>query len=195
MGVQAAWAILPVAFAGYLVGGVGHGVKNVLLRALIAVRVPEAVHGRAFAAYNAARSAAELGAVGAGGVLVSALGPRAALVLAGLGPILAAAAGLAALRLGGGASTSSTGVAESPENPMGAREREFFARNERIRRQKLREDARRPGGEVTIPIDIRERLGRRPGTALEFTVDGDAVRITKAADGQHVGELSRSSVS
>jgi MFS family permease len=98
MGVQAAWAILPVAFAGYLVGGIGHGVKNVLLRALILVRVPHAVHGRAFAAYNAARSSAELGAVAAGGALVSALGPRVALVLAGLGPIVAAVAGLAALR-------------------------------------------------------------------------------------------------
>jgi Na+/melibiose symporter-like transporter len=105
MGVQAAWAILPVAFAGYLIGGVGHGVKNVLLRVLIAVRLPEAVHGRAFAAYNAARSAAELGAVGAGGLLVSALGPRAALVLAGLGPILAAAAGLTALRQRGDAAS------------------------------------------------------------------------------------------
>jgi Na+/melibiose symporter-like transporter len=105
MGVQAAAAILPLAFAGYLVGGVGHGVKNVLLRALIAVRVPEAVHGRAFAAYNAARSTAELGAVGAGGVLVSGLGPRAALTIAGLGPILAALAGLTALRLRGGAAS------------------------------------------------------------------------------------------
>ena len=98
MGIQTAWAILPVAFGGYLVGGVGHGIKNVLLRALLTARVPEAVHGRAFAAYNAARNAAELGAVGAGGVLVSALGPRAALLLAGLGPIVAAAAGLTALR-------------------------------------------------------------------------------------------------
>jgi MFS transporter len=103
MGVQAAWAVLPLAFAGYLIGGVGHGVKNVLLRALIAVRVPNAVHGRAFAAYNAARSAAELGAVAAGGVLVSALGPRAAIMVAGLGPILAAVAGLTALRQRGGA--------------------------------------------------------------------------------------------
>ena len=100
MGLQAAWAILPVAFAGYLVGGLGHGVKNVLLRALIVARVPAAVHGRAFAAYNAARNTAELGAVGAGGVLVGALGPRAALVVAGLGPIVAAAAGLTALRRG-----------------------------------------------------------------------------------------------
>jgi MFS transporter len=98
MAVQAAWAVLPAAFAGYVVGGVGHGVKNVLLRALVAVRAPAAVQGRAFAAYNAARNTTELGAVAAGGVLVGALGPRAALVLAGAGPILAAAAGLAALR-------------------------------------------------------------------------------------------------
>lgn len=97
MGAQTAAAVLPLAFAGYLVGGVGHGVKNVLLRVLLTVRVPEAVHGRAFAAYNAARSSAELGAVAAGGVLVSALGPRAALLIAGVGPILAAAAGLVAL--------------------------------------------------------------------------------------------------
>ena len=98
MGLQAAWPVLPVAFAGYLVGGLGHGIKNVLLRALIVARVPAAVHGRAFAAYNAARSTAELGALAAGGALVGALGPRAALVVAGLGPIVAAAAGLTALR-------------------------------------------------------------------------------------------------
>jgi len=98
MGLQTAWAVLPVAFAGYLIGGLGHGVKNVLLRALLTARVPEAVHGRAFAAYNAARNVAELVAVGAGGVLVTALGPRAALLLAGLGPILAALAGLSAHR-------------------------------------------------------------------------------------------------
>ena len=110
MGLQTAWAILPVAFAGYLVGGLGHGVKNVLLRGLLTVRVPEAVHGRAFAAYNAARNTAELGAVGAGGVLVSAVGPRAALLLAGLGPILAAMAGLTALRRGGGAASRQGGA-------------------------------------------------------------------------------------
>jgi MFS family permease len=98
MGVQTTWAILPVAFAGYLLGGLGHGAKNVLLRTLITARVPDAVHGRAFAAYNAARNTAELVAVGAGGLLVNALGPRSALILAGLGPLMAAAAGLTALR-------------------------------------------------------------------------------------------------
>ncbi|MCW3063863.1 MAG: transporter [Solirubrobacterales bacterium] len=69
-----------------------------LLRTLLAVRVPEELHGRAFAAYNAARNTAELGAVGAGGLLVGALGPRTALLLAGLGPVLAAGARLIALR-------------------------------------------------------------------------------------------------
>jgi hypothetical protein len=87
-----------MAFAGYAVGGIGHGVKNTLIRTVIQQRVPDRVHGRAFAAYNAARNMAELGAIGAGGLLVSAIGSRPALVLAGLGPVVAAAIGLAALR-------------------------------------------------------------------------------------------------
>ena len=98
MGIQTTWAILPVAFSGYLMGGLGHGVKNVLLRTLFTARVPDRLHGRAFAAYNAARNTAELAAIGAGGLLVNALGPRGALVIAGLGPLVAAAAGLTGLR-------------------------------------------------------------------------------------------------
>ena len=98
MAAQTAWAVLPAALAGYLVGGVGHGLKNALVRTVIAQRVASAAHGRAFAAYNAARNAAELGALGAGGLLVGALGARNALVLAGLGPVVAALLGLAALR-------------------------------------------------------------------------------------------------
>jgi len=98
MALQTTWAILPVAAAGYLVGGVGHGVKNTLLRTLLQRRVPDRLHGRAFAAYNAVRNTAELGALGAGGLLVTALGPREALVLAGLGPVVAGLAGVLALR-------------------------------------------------------------------------------------------------
>ncbi len=98
MAAQTAWAVLPAALAGYMVGGVGHGLKNALVRTVIAQRVASAAHGRAFAAYNAARNAAELGALGAGGLLVGALGARNALVLAGLGPVVAALLGLAALR-------------------------------------------------------------------------------------------------
>jgi MFS family permease len=100
MAAQTAWAILPVAIAGYAVGGLGHGVKNTLLRLVIQQRVPDRLHGRAFAAYNAARNAAELVALAAGGVLVAAIGPRPALLIAGLGPVVLAAVGLAVLQPG-----------------------------------------------------------------------------------------------
>jgi MFS family permease len=98
MAVQTAWAILPVAFAGYAVGGLGHGVKNTLVRLVIQDRVPSRLHGRAFAAYSAARNVAELVALAAGGLLVAAIGPRPALLIAGLGPVVLAGAGLAVLR-------------------------------------------------------------------------------------------------
>ena len=35
-------------------------------------------------------------------------------------------------------------------------------------------------GQVTIPIEIRERLGLLPNSEVEFEVDGAAVRIRKA---------------
>ncbi len=98
MAAQTAWAILPVAFAGYAVGGLGHGVKNTLLRLTIQQRVPGRLHGRAFAAYSAARNAAELVALAAGGLLVAAIGPRPALLIAGLAPVVLAAVGLVVLR-------------------------------------------------------------------------------------------------
>jgi MFS family permease len=90
----AAAGVLWAAFAGFTLGGVAHGVKNVLLRTLIHERVPEAMRGRAFAVYNAARNGAELGALGAGGVLIGAIGAQPALLLAGAVPL---AIGVAAL--------------------------------------------------------------------------------------------------
>jgi MFS family permease len=85
-------SVLWIALIGFSVGGVAHGVKNVLLRTLIHERVPEALRGRAFAAYNGARNGAELGALVLGGIVVGALGARAALLVAGLGPALIGAA-------------------------------------------------------------------------------------------------------
>jgi AbrB family looped-hinge helix DNA binding protein len=38
-------------------------------------------------------------------------------------------------------------------------------------------------GQVTIPIQIREHLGLLPGTEVEFRVDGDSVRLTRAENG------------
>lgn len=84
--------VLWMALIGFSLGGVAHGVKNVLLRTLIHERAPEALRGRAFAAYNGARNGAELGALVLGGIAVGALGARAALLVAGLGPATIGAA-------------------------------------------------------------------------------------------------------
>ena len=35
-------------------------------------------------------------------------------------------------------------------------------------------------GQVTIPIDVRERLGLLPETEVEFVIKGNAVQIVKA---------------
>jgi AbrB family looped-hinge helix DNA binding protein len=36
-------------------------------------------------------------------------------------------------------------------------------------------------GQVTIPIDVRERLGLLPETEVDIVVDGDTARIIKRA--------------
>jgi AbrB family looped-hinge helix DNA binding protein len=36
-------------------------------------------------------------------------------------------------------------------------------------------------GQVTIPQDIREKLGLLPNTEVEFVIEGSAVRLRKAA--------------
>lgn len=89
-------SVLAAALVGFTLGGVAHGAKNVLLRTLLHERVPAALRGRAFAAYNGARNGAELGALVLGGLAVGAIGARGALLAAGLGP---AAIGAACLLL------------------------------------------------------------------------------------------------
>jgi AbrB family looped-hinge helix DNA binding protein len=39
-------------------------------------------------------------------------------------------------------------------------------------------------GQVTIPMEIREKLGLLPETEVEFELDGDSVRIRKAVGGR-----------
>ncbi|HLG09150.1 MAG TPA: MFS transporter [Gaiellaceae bacterium] len=90
------WLVPAFAFAMYFVGGLAHGTKNVLVRTLMHERVPESLHGRAYAAYNALRNGAELVALVGGGLLVVALGARWTLFLAGAIPL---AAGLVAIGL------------------------------------------------------------------------------------------------
>jgi MFS family permease len=92
------WLTLAFALIAYVVGGSAQGLKNVLIRTLIHERVPERLHGRAYAAYNGLRNGAELVALAGGGLLVSAIGARSTLLLAGALPLLAALAGLTARR-------------------------------------------------------------------------------------------------
>jgi MFS family permease len=77
------WLAFPFMLACYVVGGAGHGVKNVGFRTLIHERVSSDQHGRAFAAYNGLRNTAELVALAGGGVLVATIGGRGTLWIAG----------------------------------------------------------------------------------------------------------------
>lgn len=95
LGLPTLWLVLPFMLVATAVGGIGHGVKNVLVRTLIHEQVPERLRGRAYAAYNGLRNGAELVALTLGGVLVAEAGPRWTLLVAGVVPICAAVAGLA----------------------------------------------------------------------------------------------------
>ena len=79
---------LAFSIASFFVGGMAHGAKNVAVRTLLHERVPTHLHGRAYAAYNGLRNAAELIAMLLGGLLVTAVGSRATLLVAGAVPAL-----------------------------------------------------------------------------------------------------------
>ena len=98
LGLPTAWLVVPFGAAMWFIGGIGHGTKNTLARTLIQERVPDRLHGRAFAAYNGMRNGAELVALGCGGLLVSAIGGRATLALAGGISVAVALVGLALYR-------------------------------------------------------------------------------------------------
>jgi hypothetical protein len=95
LAVPVLWLSFGFLLACSFAGGLAHGVKNVMFRTLIHVRVPERLHGRAFAAYNGIRNGAELGAFAAGGFLVTAIGPLGTLAFAGGLSALAGLVGLA----------------------------------------------------------------------------------------------------
>ena len=97
LALPALWLSFGFFLASSFVGGVAHGLKNVMFRSLIHVRVPDHLHGRVFAAYNGIRNSAELGAFAAGGLLVTAIGPRGTLAYAGGLSALAGLVGLLVL--------------------------------------------------------------------------------------------------
>ena len=79
LALPAVWLGLGFFLVCAFAGGAAHGVKNVMFRSLIHLRVPERLHGRAFAAFNGLRNTAELAAFGGGGLLVAAIGARGTL--------------------------------------------------------------------------------------------------------------------
>jgi MFS family permease len=97
LALPALWLSFGFFLASSFVGGLAHGLKNVMFRSLIHVRVPDHLHGRVFAAYNGIRNSAELGAFAAGGLLVTAIGPRGTLAYAGGLSALAGLVGLLVL--------------------------------------------------------------------------------------------------
>ena len=46
-------------------------------------------------------------------------------------------------------------------------------------------------GQVTIPQDVRQRLGLLPSTEVEFEVVGDHVRLRKAGHSSNTGARKR----
>jgi Transmembrane secretion effector len=97
LALPALWPSFAFFLACSFMGGLAHGLKNVMFRSLIHVRVPGRLHGRVFAAYNGIRNSAEVGAFAAGGLLVTAIGPRGTLAYAGGLSALAGLVGLLVL--------------------------------------------------------------------------------------------------
>ncbi len=116
IGLPTVWLVTAFCGAMWIVGGLGHGTKNVLARTLIQERVPDRLHGRAFAAYNGLRNGAELFALAAGGALVALVGARTTLAIAGGVSVAAGLVGLALLRRAGCRRTT-----EPPREARGAR--------------------------------------------------------------------------
>ena len=95
----AAAAVLPLAIALFVVGGLANGVETVAMRSLIVHRVADRFRGRAFASYGALVNGMQIGATAAAGALVAGLGGRTALLIGGVGTVAAGIAGVAAARV------------------------------------------------------------------------------------------------
>lgn len=54
-------------------------------------------------------------------------------------------------------------------------------------------------GQITIPVEIRERMGLLPNTEVDFEIDGNTVRIVKVTErrrgtrGERIVRLARGS--
>ncbi|MGW4208680.1 MFS transporter [Lentzea sp. NPDC004789] len=84
-------ATLPYVVAagtGWLIGGICNGVINVTMNALVRLRTPEEMRGRAFAAVGSMVTGANLLGTAAAGALLLVMGPQAVFALGGTGALL-----------------------------------------------------------------------------------------------------------
>ncbi|KOV81073.1 hypothetical protein ADL03_30100 [Nocardia sp. NRRL S-836] len=87
--IPAAFPFAVAAGTGWVVGGASNGVHNVALNAIVRLRTPEAVRGRAFAAAGSTVTGANLLGTATAAVLLLFIGPRAVFALGGTGALLA----------------------------------------------------------------------------------------------------------
>lgn len=87
--IPATFPFVAAAGIGWFIGGVSNGVDNVGLNAIVRLRTPEEMRGRAFAAANSMVTGANLVGTASAGLLLLVMGPRAVFALGGAGALLA----------------------------------------------------------------------------------------------------------
>ncbi|EWC60961.1 putative transporter [Actinokineospora spheciospongiae] len=103
--VMGAAMVLPAAVpftaavvVGYALGGITNGAQNVINQALVRLRTPDALRGRAFAAMGSVLMTANVTGMVTGGVLTGLVGPRWTFALAGIPAVLVGLASVAVAR-------------------------------------------------------------------------------------------------
>ncbi|WP_394616137.1 MFS transporter [Lentzea sp. JNUCC 0626] len=86
--IPATFPFVVAAGIGWVIGGVSNGVDNVTMNALVRLRTPEEMRGRAFAAVGSMVTGANLLGTAAAGGLLLVMGPRAVFALGGAGALL-----------------------------------------------------------------------------------------------------------
>ncbi|WP_338092150.1 MFS transporter [Lentzea albidocapillata] len=96
--IPATFPLVVAAGVGWLIGGVSNGVGNVTMNAIVRLRTPEEMRGRAFAAVGSMVTGANLLGTAAAGGLLLVIGPRAVFALGGTGALLSGVACLVFVR-------------------------------------------------------------------------------------------------
>jgi MFS family permease len=90
--IPATFPYVVAAGTGWLIGGISNGVDNVTMNAIVRLRTPEEMRGRAFAAVGSMVTGANLLGTATAGVLLLVMGPRAVFALGGTGALLSGVA-------------------------------------------------------------------------------------------------------